>query len=687
MNESPQPAQREDETSQSMARLLLAELAIVLAGALVYANSFHGEFVFDDPASIAENPAIRQLWPLWPVLTSSSAGTIAGRPVLKLSLALNYAWGGLDVRGYHAFNLIVHLLAALTLFGIVRRTLSLGDMPAALRRDAAWLALAAALIWTVHPLQTESVTYIVQRAESLGGLFYLLVLYCAIRGATARRPGPWYAGSGLACLLGVATKELVATAPLVVLAYDRIFLTRSLRESMGRRWGLYLALGASWILQAVLMAGAKPQAGSYDHLTCFWLSIKALALGQDAPAELAGFDGLRGWRDYLLTQFGAVTGYLRLAFWPHPLMIDYGMPVAKWPSEVLPYALAIAALLTATLIALWYWPKLGFLGLWFFAILAPTSIVPLVTQPIAEHRMYLPLAAVATLTTLALYFACRRWLHRGAGDSLSTSPFAGIALPAILAVMLAALGYLTYQRNKDYRTAIALYSDNIRKNPSNPRCWILRGDAHFRARHYALALNDYRPEIRMAGEAAQPILFKRAEALEKLGRSEEALQEYTQALETNPNSLGTLMARGLLYKRLGNFSAAEADLTRVLDKSPDQFDAYGHRGDCFRLEGKFEQALADYSRLLEQQPASVEALCNRGTAHGQLGQTKQAIADFTKAIEFAPQQVVAYQNRAVAYYQAGDFERARADLRTVEQLGGQPSDELLRRLNSANRQP
>ena len=174
---------------------------------------------------------------------------VGGRPVVSLTLAINYALGGMNVWGYHAVNLAIHILAAWTLFGVMRRTLLLPALQERFGSAATPLALAAALLWTIHPLQTESVTYVIQRTESLVGLFYLLTLYCVIRGADVRpasdRPGT-RAPSAASCLLGMATKEVMVTAPLIVLLYDRTFLAGSFREAWRRRCGLYLALAATW---------------------------------------------------------------------------------------------------------------------------------------------------------------------------------------------------------------------------------------------------------------------------------------------------------------------------------------------------------------------------------------------------------------------------------------------------------
>ncbi|HXA14671.1 MAG TPA: hypothetical protein VNW23_06045, partial [Opitutaceae bacterium] len=162
-------------------RVLLAGGCIVLAAFAAYHNSFSGPFVFDDLGSIPDNPTIRHFRPVWPVLSPSTPGVgVSGRPLLNLSFALNYAISGLNVWSYHALNLAVHILGGLVLFGVVRRTLlRLGGK---FEAGALPLALLAALIWTVHPVQTASVTYISQRAESLMGLCYLLTLYCFIRG-------------------------------------------------------------------------------------------------------------------------------------------------------------------------------------------------------------------------------------------------------------------------------------------------------------------------------------------------------------------------------------------------------------------------------------------------------------------------------------------------------------------------
>ena len=271
--------------------------------------------------------------------------------MLNLSLALNYAVGGCDVLGYHLTNLAIHLAAALLLFGIVRRTAAtfpgLRQGPTA---PATFIALAIALLWAVHPLQTESVTYIVQRAESLLGLFYLLTLYCFLRGAASDRAIFWYAGSVLACLLGMATKEVMVSAPLVVLLYDRTFLAGSVGEAWRRRWAYYLALAVTWLLLAWLVAQTALLPRFYGE--------RADKIQQFHMLDIPGHPT---WGDSPLS----TTGVLARGTVP-------GLWLAGGDLErcILP-AISLLGLLGLTVWALVKRPAWGFLGAWFFLILAP----------------------------------------------------------------------------------------------------------------------------------------------------------------------------------------------------------------------------------------------------------------------------------------------------------------------------
>ena len=257
-------------------------MLVIAAGIGAYHNSFQGPFIFDDLHSIPLNPHIRHLWPIREALSAPRYCSVNGRPVICLSLALNYALGGLNVRGYHAFNLAVHLLSALVLFGILRRTLEGEKLRDRFGDAAVWLAAAIAIIWEIHPLQTESVTYIVQRTELLMGLFLLLTLYCALRGSHSARPSAWYLAAVISCALGMGSKEVMVGAPLLVLLYDRVFLASSFRELWQRRGGLYASLAATWLILVVLVARTPRSATGF------------------------GMKGLTSW-DYLKTEPGVIV--------------------------------------------------------------------------------------------------------------------------------------------------------------------------------------------------------------------------------------------------------------------------------------------------------------------------------------------------------------------------------------------
>ena len=201
--------------------------------ALAYSDALYGEFVYDDQHDIVDSPQLRSLWPIWrPIARQDLHGGwhVHPRPLATLTFAVNYAWSGLETWSYHATNIGIHMLAALTLFGIVRRTLLLPRCGrTAAEADAG--AFVVALLWALHPLQTQAVTYIVQRYESLMAFFYLLTLYAAIRASSSSRPRIWSAVSVGACLAALACKEVAVSAPLIVLLYLRTFVAGSFGEA------------------------------------------------------------------------------------------------------------------------------------------------------------------------------------------------------------------------------------------------------------------------------------------------------------------------------------------------------------------------------------------------------------------------------------------------------------------------
>lgn len=463
MNQRAQSPSQANHRKPAIAKRwgLLSSAVIVLAALAAYSNSFHGAMVFDDIPAIMENPTVRSLHSL-PDLRTVLAGpnggeTTTGRPLINLSVAINVALNGEDTFGYHILNFVVHVIAALAFFGLVRRTLLLPSVPQQLHRAAAPLAMLTALLWAIHPLQTESVTYIIQRAESIMGMFFLLTLYCFLRGATGTHKVPWFAVAVVCCAAGMASKEVMVVCPLIALLYDRIFLSGSWRETLRRRWPVHVCLLATW---GVLLAAILP----------------TLERGGTALIEIRG----TRW-DYAATQLGVIVEYLRLIVWPNPsdLCLDHFWPIAKTAQEILLPGCVIAVLLALTVWALVRRPALGFLGVWFFLILAPTSSFLPIADMMFEHRVYLSLAAIAALVIIGGYLLLAKFtkLQQPAGEPPPTALGGRMArhelIAAIFAVaIVAALGFLTWQRNKDYATHEIMLADMCRKAPTNPRAWV-----------------------------------------------------------------------------------------------------------------------------------------------------------------------------------------------------------------------
>lgn len=599
---------------------LLIPLILLIAGVTSYHNSFTGEFLFDDHLRIIDNPQIRHLWPPWTVMAHSS------RPLVELSLAVNYALGGFNVWGYHAFNLTIHLLAGLALLGLVRRMLESPKLRARHARAAPWLALAVALLWLLHPLQTESVAYIIQRAETLMGLFLLVTLYCGIRGAeSAAHHARWYLAAVTACTLGMASKEVMVVAPLVMLLYDRVFLSGSFRAIFRQRWGLYAGLAATWLVLGVAVLTSRPE-------------------------DTSGLVPGATWR-YAITQFGVIVHYLRLAFWPHPQVFDYLWPLADSVSAVVPSALVVLSLLGATIWALvrLAWP--GFWGAWFFLILAPTSSVLAIADAAVEHRMYLPLAAVVVLVVLGAHELAgslprraspglRRWLE-----------------VSLLVAGVAVLGHATVRRNEDFQSNLAMWSDVVAKRPLNPRAHTELGLALEKQGRINDAIAHYSEALRLKPDYAVAH-NNLGNALSTQGKLEEAIAHYSEALRLKPdyakahNNLGNALARqGKLEDAVGRYREA-------LRINPDYADAHNNLGAALARQGALDEAIAHFSEARRINPSSPDVYNNLGGALANQGKLQEAVALYADAIRLDPRNAAAHKNLAAVLAQQGKLKEA-----------------------------
>ena len=579
---------------------------IVAAGLLAYLNSFAGPFIFDDAQSIQENPTIRHLWPIWQTLSPPAAVGVGGRPVVNLSLAINYAFGGMGVWGYHALNLTVHILSALVLFGVVRRTWLWPVFRERFVTTGCYLAVVIAVIWAVHPLQTEAVTYVTQRAELLMGLFYLLTLYCFIRGAEPQGSGAWFALSVVVCALGMASKEVMVSAPLIVLLYDRTFVAVSFRDAWRRRWPLYAGLAGTWLLLGYLMTDIHSRGIGYDLGITWWA--------------------------YALTECRVIVHYLWLAVWPHPLVFDYGGAeiIIRQPAEAAPYALILLLLVAATAVGLKRRSTLGFVGACFFGILAPvSSVVPVANQPMAEHRMYLPLAAVVVLVVLGVQALLGR-------------------RTVVVVVLAIGLGFLTVRRNEDYRSEFAIWEDTVAKRPKNGRAHYNLGVVLQQVGRVQDAIGQYEQALRLKPEMVEAH-NNLGKALLAVGRVSDAIEQYELALRLKPDSAETHYDLAVALRQAGEIEDAIGHYKRAVSIDPDYLEAHSNLGIVLWQEGKLDDAIEQFGQALRVKPDSAETHNNLGVALAMKGSTEEAIAHFSAALRIRPDFMDAARNLQAAY--------------------------------------
>lgn len=588
---------------------------ILVACALaVYANCFAVPFLFDDVPSIVDNAQIRQLWPIWDLLVFQGDRDvgIAGRPAANVSFALNYALGGLNVVGYHAVNIAVHVAAGLLLFGLVRRTLRLPYFERRFDGSETALAFAVALVWLVHPLQTKAVTFIVQRLESMAAAFYLAVLYALVRRATGGGVR-WSVVALVACVLGMATKESFASAPIAAFLFDAIFVAGGFKAAWRARGALHGLLASTWILLYVLIA-----------------STPRLKLAADATAQLSSFA-------YMKMQAWAIVHYVQLSVWPSPLIFDYGIagegvPLRSAPSEYLPYAIPVVLLVLASAWGVIRRKAWGFLGALFFLVLAPSSsLVPIPNDVVTEHRMYLPLASIVVLVLVG----GAGWVLRARGQMLLRPGRAGRTFVATGIALALPLGIAAHARNRDYHSEFAIWADTVEKLPRSARAQMKYGLLLFERDEIDAAIEHYRAAILI-----RPLHFEAhhnlAAALMRKSRWKEASDEYRAALADPNPKWESHHGLGEALMQLNQLEPAAAQFERVIERKPEVTSAYARLGAIRQVQGKLDEAARRYAQALQREPNDAVVLNYLGIVYASQGRVDEARQQFRRALEVQP---------------------------------------------------
>jgi protein O-mannosyl-transferase len=653
-------------------RLRVLRGAVLAFSALItlaaYWRGLDAPFVFDDLPAIQHNPSIRSFaTALTP--PTSEGNTVGGRPLLNLTFAANHAVHGLNVWGYRATNIAIHLANGLLLVGILVRCFA-ADPTAhnRVQQGQAWgFAVVVTFIWWVHPLHTAAVTYVVQRAESLAAFFVLLSLYSFIRGAglgvpamrgdrasssenwtsrerelrqkavplSARTARGWWALAIGASIAGVATKETASVAPLLVLMLDRAFVAGSFRAALRTRWMLYVGLSLSWVLAAYFVISAQGRGGS------------------------VGYELGISWTDYLRTQCLALVQYLRLTFWPADQVFDYGSPVVRSWAAAWPHALVIVVLLGVALWSAVKWPRVGTPAVAFFVLLAPSSsVVPVASQTIAEHRMYLPLACVLTVLTACLYAV------RGVVRIVWLLPLLGLPL-----------AYATTMRNEVYRTVEGLWRDTVKKRPENPRAQNNLGLVLAEAKQYEEAVIHFRRAI--------DLFPRNPDALNNLGRTllsqgkaVEALGAFQEALALAPQHFAARVNYAEALASCGRAADAAREYEQLARGGRLDLEAQVNWGASLLRIGRLEEGTAKLKAVIEQAPNHARARFNLGNAYARSGQWLAAVEHYRAAVAASPDYAAAHANLGNALLMAGRPEEAISAYEEAVRL--KPGDPVLR---------
>lgn len=550
--------------------LIVGVLALLTA--IAYANSLRAPFVFDDEYQFKHSTGMQSIAGAWAAPPARRMGF--------LSFALNYELHGLWLPGYHAANIAIHAAGAAVLFLLTRALLR---QPAsggfwrtradALAARADGIAALIAAIWAVHPLQTAAVTYVIQRYESQMALFILLSLYALLGSLTVSR---WRYGclgaSLLASTAAIFTKEVAIVFPLVALAFDRVYMAASWR-ALGARRGLFHFANFA-------VAG--------------WAIYLSRILLDPTSGVSAGFGvkSISSW-EYLRSQPQVLLHYLRLTFWPDQLCLDYAWPVAHSPWSIYPAGAVILGLLALTGWGLWRAPRLGFLGLAFFVILAPTSsFVPLLDLAF-EHRMYLPLASLVILAVLG-----GAWLLQSSRLLEAAWPKVGWAAGVLVVGLLAAR---TGFRNTDYSSPIRIWRSVVAASPWNHRA------------HVALAIH-----------------------LTSAGKIEEAEDHLRTAIALKPTFTEAYINLGTIRLRQNRLDEAEVELKRGLQQPLTAPLAYYNLGLLRDRQERFDEGFEFYQLAVQANPNYLKAWGQLAKSAERVGRDQAALDAYRRWLELDP---------------------------------------------------
>jgi tetratricopeptide (TPR) repeat protein len=597
---------------------LFSIVLLCCLGLIVYSNSFQGSFHLDDEPSIIENPAIsdlrniKNIWSFWPT-----------RFITYLSIAINYRLGGLNVFGYHVFNLLSHIITALLVWWLVLLTLKTPGMKKEpISCSPGLIAFFAAAVFLVHPIQTQPVNYIIQRAVLLAALFYIAALCLYVNAGIAMEGNPgnlwkkYYFSSLVVAILAMFSKEMAISLPLTIGLYGFYFF----RGKRIFKWGLL----APFLIVSLIVPIVMLVTGSVD--------IPGMRRVGEPAIEISS-------GQYALTQLRVITTYLRLVFIPINLNIDYDYPLARSIFEApVIFGLLLLLLLFGFIIKLSQKRKLIVFGIaWFFVALLPESSFLPIRDVIFEHRLYLPLAGFSLFLIV--------------GTVQSFKPKAFVL--ASLCLLLAGYSISTYLRNNIWKDEITLWGDASYKSPQKLRPWNNLGVAYVGRGEYDRAIKCYNTALSIEPRAFD-IYNNLGMAYDSKGEYALAIKYYDQAISIDPKGFDSYKNRGLAYCNKNDFERAISDYNEAIKIKPDDAEVYFDRGLAYYYKSEFNLAILDYNKAIEINPYYSDAYYNRGSAYIRKGDIDQAIGDYSKTIEIDSGSVRSYDKGGLIFPRIGE---------------------------------
>ena len=600
--EAPKPPERASVLYNPVFHVLL----IVITGLVIYSNTFRVPFQFDDIREILGNHIIRNLD------NFSHLSVQKTRYVAYLTFAINYALHGVNVVGYHVFNLAIHITNALFVYWLIVlsfRTPLLKE--SSLKDSSKIIGLFAALLFASHPVQTEAVTYIVQRLASLATLFYLfsMISYGKAR-LELQEPRPkgkpflWYGASLFSAVLAMKTKEISFTLPVILALYDFMFF----REKIKKRIFYLLPFLLTMLIIPVSLIGISKPVGDI--------------IG-DVSELRGGHITFSRW-DYLFTEFRVITTYIRLLFLPVDQNLIYDYPVfhSFFNAEVL---LSILFLLSIFLLGIYLFYRyrqtaphttlISFGIFWFFITLSVESSVIPISDVIFEHRLYLP--SIGFFISLVTFFI---WVK---AKLIRIMPAAGKAVIPMLIVITIALSGGTLHRNTIWKDDLTLWSDVVKKSPHAPGPRNNLGNAY-----------------------------------EERGLPDKAIEQYQMVLARYPNNADAHHNLGIAFAAKGWTEKAIEQYYAALRLRPNYYDTHFNLGVAFFSQGLTDKAIEQYQLALKSKPGFAEAYVNLGIAYSATGSRDKAFDYFHRAVQLKPYLAEAHNNLGIAYEQSGATDKA-----------------------------